>query len=181
MPGGPDGGGSGGGLAHVPTQPLAPACRAQSARLAGTLAGLQQPSGQHAAAVQGRRVRTAARTCHLLDGAHAGDDGAVLGELLTGARQGQQPGVGGGGNRTMRGVQGTAQAVVARLKPSGAPLGRCNAWQVTPVPQRAWLAPSARVTDSTVGIAMGMPPTMMTSRFVSVGHWPVGRTSRGGG
>ena len=35
---------------------------------------------------------------------------------------------------------------------------------------RTWLAPSARVTDSTVGMAMGMPPTMMTSRLVRVGH-----------
>ena len=31
-------------------------------------------------------------------------------------------------------------------------------------------APSARVTLSTVGMAMGMPPTMMTSMLVSVGQ-----------
>ena len=31
-------------------------------------------------------------------------------------------------------------------------------------------APRARVTDSTTGMAMGMPPTMMTSLLVSVGH-----------
>jgi hypothetical protein len=38
--------------------------------------------------------------------------------------------------------------------------------------QLTWLAPSASVTDSTVGMAIGIPPTMITSKLVRVGHSP---------
>lgn len=42
-------------------------------------------------------------------------------------------------------------------------------------------APRARVTDSTVGIAMGMPPTTITSMLVRVGQPPAGRSWPEGG
>ena len=41
-------------------------------------------------------------------------------------------------------------------------------------------APSARVTESTVGMAMGMPPTIITSMLVRVGQLPVGGGGGGG-
>jgi hypothetical protein len=92
------------------------------------------------------------RTGHLLHRAHARHDRAVLGEL-------------GGGGRD-KGARGAASGVLYNCR------SRLRAGRLQAPP--TWLAPSASVTDSTVGIAMGMPPTMMTSRLVRVGHMPGG-------